>query len=838
MVALAMKSFTSRSILLSLASTVALSVAPLASAQQSDGVSVAATEAAQRKLDAREAMQKLQEARTAYSEGRYSEAVDYYREALKVIPKAPASEKQVKFIKDSLADALVAKGMDYRKVGRTDEAVSFMEEAMQLSPGHKFAAHELAKTKDPVRTNPALTPQHVGNVAEVNRLLTLAYGYYDLANYDKAKETFDAVLKIDPYNTAAQRGAEMTQVRRQDYFKTAHDSFRAKALTEVDKQWEEPAPVENALGSVASTESGSVVQQDAETENKIVAALKEMVIPKIVFEEATITETIEALHGQILRFEGKGIGAGRPINIIPNFGAADSPGYKTIMSRRVNLNLSDVSVYDLLNILDQHLGVTHYITPLGVEFSYSGRDFGPMVDRVYTVPPHFFDVRDDVGDDEEEDNDFASSSRVTVKRVNPVVALKEMGVSFPEGSHARYDAASRMLTVRNTAYNHTEIEELISMPLETDRAVVLNIIAMEVAEDDLNELGFEWLFNFNVGPKALFAGGVKEYVMSELVGLPTISTEVSLPERGLSATEGLRSGRMVLATDNIENLISTGRAGLFSANSAHRQKAPGIFAFRGVWDSGDVTMIMRGASQKKGTDVLSNPRIIFTPGREEQVVFGNVNEMFYPDTYAEPQIESLNFTLPSKSGSSNKNRLSGYATMATPAHPEAFIRFGMVDETVGGIGTVVQVHEADVAPDGQHVTLALTVTMNEFEGFVNWGSPITSALITEDAKEAVSMTLTENMVLKPVFKRRMENTKLTVGSGAVVVMGGLKESRSVRYEDKLPIMGDLPMVGRLFRSEGEEKIRKAFLMFVKVDIVDPTGRVIGTGERPADVTTE
>lgn len=376
------------------------------------------------------------------------------------------------------------------------------------------------------------------------------------------------------------------------------------------------------------------------------------------------------------------------------------------------------------------------------------------------------------------------------------------------------------------------------MPLETDRAVVLNIIAMEVEEDDLNELGFEWLFNFNVGPKPLFAGGVTEYVMSELAGLPSISTEVSLPERGLSATEGLRSGRMVLASDNIDDLISTGRAGLFNANGAHRQKAPGIFAFRGVWDSGDVTMIMRGASQKKGTDVLSNPRIIFTPGREEQVVFGNVNEMFYPDTYAEPQIESVNFTLPSKSGGNSNKRTSGHATMAAPAHPESFIRFGMVDETVGGIGTVVQVHEADVAPDGQHVTLALTVTMNEFEGFVNWGSPITTALITDEAKEAVPMILTENMILKPVFKRRMENTKLTVGSGAVVVMGGLKESRSVRYEDKLPIMGDLPMVGRLFRSEGEEKIRKAFLMFVKVDIVDPTGRVIGTGERPADVTRE
>ena len=73
-----------------------------------------------------------------------------------------------------------------------------------------------------------------------------------------------------------------------------------------------------------------------------------------------------------------------------------------------------------------------------------------------------------------------------------------------------------------------------------------------------------------------------------------------------------------------------------------------------------------------------------------------------------------------------------------------------------------------------------------------------------------------------------------VGSGSVVVIGGLKEYRSVRYEDKLPVLGDLPMVGRLFRSEGEEKIRKAFLMFVKVDVVDPTGRNVGTGERPSD----
>ena len=175
MVALAMNGFTSRSVLFSLVTSVALSVAPQAGAQEADGSSIAAQETARRQQSVREAMQKVQEARTAYTAGRYSDAVDFYREALSTVAKAPASEKLVKFIKDSLADALVAKGMDYRKVGRRDEAIEFMNEALELSPGHKYARHELTRTQDPVRTNPALSPQHVANVEEVNRLLSLAY---------------------------------------------------------------------------------------------------------------------------------------------------------------------------------------------------------------------------------------------------------------------------------------------------------------------------------------------------------------------------------------------------------------------------------------------------------------------------------------------------------------------------------------------------------------------------------------------------------------------------------------------------------------------------------------
>ena len=831
MIALAMNGFISRTVLFSLVLSAASALAPHALAQEAGGGPVAAAETAQRQQSVRDAMQKVQEARTAYSAGRYSDAVELYQEGLALVAKAPASEKLVKFIKDSLADALVAKAMDYRKVGRTDEAVEFSQEALEVSPGHKFARHELEKTLDPARTNPALSPKHVANVEEVSRLLSLAYGYYELGLFDKAYDTFESVLKIDAYNTAARRGMESVQKRRQEYYSEARDSVRSKALAAVDAAWEEPLPVEETVGEYASTEAGKALRPDAETEKSIAETLKNMILPQIVFESASVQEVIDALQGQISRFEAEGQKAVRKINLVSSFGEPGSAAYQNVMGRTVTLSLENISVADLLNILDRQLDIMHYISPLGVVLSCSGRDFGPIEERVYSVPPHFFDAPSS-SDDDEEDDDFSSASRVAVKRLNPVVALKEMGISFPEGSNARYDAASRLLTVRNTMFNHQEIEELISMPLETQRAVVLNVIAMEVNETDLNELGFEWLFNFHLGPKGLFGSGSKEEVLSDIAAVPTMNVDFTMPKTSYSATEGLRSGSQVITADSISSLISQGRVGYGDAS----RKAPGILSFRGVWNSGDVTMIMRGASQKKGTDIMTNPRIVMSPGRDEQVVFANVDEMFYPETYAEPQIGTMQISLGSTSNSGENRNLSGSATVATAAHPEEFTRFGMSEDQVGGIGSVVQVHSASVSPDSQHVTLALTVTLNEFEGFVNWGTPIQSVLLMDDASESVRITLTENHILKPVFKRRMENTKLTVGTGSVVVIGGLKEMRSVRYEDKLPVLGDLPMVGRLFRSEGEEKVRKAFLMFVKVDVVDPTGRSFGTGERPSELT--
>ena len=837
-----MKGSFSRSAIFSLAATAAVAFSPCALAQ---GDAPVAPETARRQMALRDAMQQVQEARNAYTEKKYSQSVEHYRNALSVIPKVPATEKQQTFIKDSLSDALIATAMDYRAVGRTDEAVSFLAEAIKLSPNNNRARQELARTQDPERTNPALTPQHVGNVEEVSRLLTLGNGYLDLGDYDKAISTFEAALRIDKTNTAARRGIEAAHKRRSAYYTAAHDSFRTRALTDVDRLWDEQVPEETDLNMPAATEGEGVVPEDGEAESRIGTAISEMVMPQVVFDDAPVTDVVEALQAQIRRFEASGSSsAGRPVNLTANFGTPDSQGYQDIMARRVNLNLSDVSLKQVLDALSRQLGVTYYVTPLGVELAYSGRDFGPMVERIYTVAPHFFDA--EVGGDEgaDDDDDFSSSSsRIVVKRVNPVQALKGMGISFPEGSGARYDAASRRLTVRNTPYNQEEIAGLLSVPVDApNRSVVLNVIAMEVNETDLKELGFEWLVNLNLGNEFLYAAG-GPLTTAALAGWPKGGNKNAHEREDApvgSMTEGLRSGAQAIASDNLGRLISSGGVSAYNTTNLAASKAPGILSLRGIWNEGDVTMIMRGLSQKKGSDILYNPRLVLTPGAEQQVTFTNVREMFYPESYSEPQIATMSINLGNNNNNNNKNgnntNSNGRSTVATAAHPEEFTRFGMSEDSVGGIGAVVQVHDAQVAQDGQLVTLALTVTLNDFEGFINWGSPIKSVMTTDSGSAGIAyVTLTENHILKPVFKRHMENTKLSVAPGSVIVMGGLQEARSVKFEDKLPVLGDLPLVGRLFRSEGSDKLRKAFLFFVKVDLVDPTGRDQQTGSRPSEM---
>ena len=841
-----MKSRSSCVAVISLLAAGGLAVFSPLAAQTEEG-QVVQRENARKEMAVRDAMQQVQAGRTHYAAKRYSDAVDCFRNALSVLPKGPGTVKKEAFIKLSLSDALIAKAIDYRSVGRYEEAVAFLEEARDLAPKNKRAVQELVRTQDPIRHNPALSPQHAGDVHEVQRLLTLANGYIDLGKYDEADATFDRVLRIDTTNRAARQGKERVSKLQEQYYASARRSARAAMLTEVDRQWEEQPSKEEA--PVVTDENLPVAagsEAESAADSGVADAISRMVMPHVVFDEASLDEVVTALQNQISRFESNGIRAARSINLVTNFGLQTSPAYKSLAERRVTLDLSDVSVKDVLDILCSQLGVKYYYTQVGVELTYTGRDFGPLVDRTFSVPPHFFDGADAGDSDEESDGMDDEGGKVRVGRVDPVKALKAMKVAFPEGSYARYSPSTRQLHVRNTAYNLDEIQELLSAPMDGEKLIVLNVIMAQVSQEDLEELGFDWMFSSALNNEIYSTGGK---LLDPTTQLPVIGAGVSSgrdvgPFPRQSVTEGLRSNVRLMNSDSLDSLVSSGSAKKYYANAA--TKAPGFFSFRAAWKSADLGVIMRGLSQKKGCDLLSNPRTVFRAGSEEQIVFANVHEFFYPTNWDSPQIVTSTTTDADEEDREDDDDYyddyddnSGGTAMVTPAHPTDFVRFGMSEDSVGGIGPVLQVHKAELNADNTLVNLALTFTYNDFEGLVNWGTPMVQPQQIEDADGNMTVNeveLTPNYILMPVFKRYFANTEVSLVPGTVLVLGGLQEARNVKFEDKVPVLGDLPLVGRLFRSEGESNIRKMMMIFAKVDVVDPTGRDINTGVRPSQFT--
>jgi type II secretory pathway component GspD/PulD (secretin) len=76
----------------------------------------------------------------------------------------------------------------------------------------------------------------------------------------------------------------------------------------------------------------------------------------------------------------------------------------------------------------------------------------------------------------------------------------------------------------------------------------------------------------------------------------------------------------------------------------------------------------------------------------------------------------------------------------------------------------------------------------------------------------------------PVYRLREMETQVTVADGSTVGMGGLIYDKLETFRDKVPVLGSIPYIGRLFRSEGENNIKRNLMIFVTATQVDVNGR--------------
>jgi general secretion pathway protein D len=134
----------------------------------------------------------------------------------------------------------------------------------------------------------------------------------------------------------------------------------------------------------------------------------------------------------------------------------------------------------------------------------------------------------------------------------------------------------------------------------------------------------------------------------------------------------------------------------------------------------------------------------------------------------------------------------------------------------------------DVVPyvlaDGYTINLTLIPSLTEFNGY--------------DTPPSVSgVTGTLNVVQLPIilpdFTVRQVVTTVNIWDNQTVVIGGLVSSTISTEKDKVPMLGDLPLLGKLFQSQTKSSIKKNLMIFVTATIVDPAGnRVHSDDELP------
>lgn len=139
-----------------------------------------------------------------------------------------------------------------------------------------------------------------------------------------------------------------------------------------------------------------------------------------------------------------------------------------------------------------------------------------------------------------------------------------------------------------------------------------------------------------------------------------------------------------------------------------------------------------------------------------------------------------------------------------------------------------------VSADGHSIQMTLIPSVVEFIGYDE--SPFRNS-----AQGGAGNTLGNAQNFDqplPRVRLRQVVTSVNVWDGQTVVLGGLISDNVSTRRDKVPVLGDVPVLGRLFRSESSVKTKKNLLILVTPTIIDPAGkRVHDPNNLPFDPST-
>jgi len=216
-----------------------------------------------------------------------------------------------------------------------------------------------------------------------------------------------------------------------------------------------------------------------------------------------------------------------------------------------------------------------------------------------------------------------------------------------------------------------------------------------------------------------------------------------------------------------------------------------------------MNMVIQAINNIQGISLLSAPNVTTQSGLKANIDI--VQEFPYPTSFEKPKLSSSS-NLAYSSGANANEALE----LAIPPTPREFV--------TQDVGVSLEV-KPTTYPD-QRIDLDITkAQVLDFDGFIDYGVPIVTSL-----REGTTGTLTLGIINQPVFNLRSMVTDLQVMDGQTAVLGGLMNEDTQEVYDKVPVLGDIPLIGRLFQSKVTERTKKCLVFFITARLIKADGK--------------
>ncbi|MBO7543054.1 hypothetical protein J6T93_04000 [bacterium] len=716
----------------------------------------------------------FQQALPLIEQGEYRKAHTLLSEALKRCPNHVESNTKIIEVNSALYDYYTSVANDRLQLRDYESAINFYRQALEHKQGDE-ALKGINKARKLLETAASQQLSKIVNTdlseeEQVYQMIKQAEEKVVYGQYEEAKSILKQAIKLESEDPRPRRMLRDVIAKQNKLIKSDQELERSQIMLEVLRKISPESSEDTEEVGNESTDA------PAEVARKAMWSKLMNKIPAVSLDNNTVSEAV-----QFLIEEGN-------IPIV-----LDAAG----VNDKISLDAEGPTILTVIEYICDTANLNYIVTGSAVIIS---KGEGQMETRIWTVSPGVVSKASEIETDDSGsdafggifDTDTGSDEDFTAMETEPelVRALKDYIGAEVEGSSIFLEPVSGTLVARNTIKNLELIDSYLKNLDESGDQVQVEIQArfVEISDQDLNEISFGMKLK---SPWKVISAHNKNG--NALVANPTDFTGALR-----RYSKGTRNSRYADRLKSMMNMVGVGAVGKNQISDEV------IGFFTNALTDPEVGLIFNAIDNKTNADVLSAPSVTTVSG-QPRVTIKQITEVMYPEDYTvyKPAIiysNAQSFSLLNPTATPDVSAMPGYATVESTLKED--------------VGIELQVSPI-VADDKRTVSMDITCkTSTEIE------PRIVSVYV---GNEALNVDPIELDI--PRFKFSEVKTQVVVADGETVVLGGMVTETLRKYKDKVPFLGDLPLIGRFFRAEGSYNEKKHLLIFVKTNIITPTGEL-------------